>query len=162
MLISIDTSVVVGLLDSRDHWHCAATSLQAALVAGGFAPVYFDCVVTEAVSTLARRLREKRREAELPDLWNRLSTSLPENTLTWVLPDVPRLYSLVMDLIRTSDGELNFNDSLIALACRERHIEALASFDRDFDRLSWLKRVSTPEDIRAFLTAANKPPEGQA
>ncbi|MGE0824320.1 MAG: type II toxin-antitoxin system VapC family toxin [Candidatus Binatia bacterium] len=161
MLISIDTSVVVGLLDSQDHWHSTATSVQAALLGGGFSPVYFDCVVTEAVSTLARRLREKRREAELPDLWQRLSTALPEETLTWVLPDVPRLYGQVMDLIRTSEGELNFNDSLIALACRERHIEALASFDRDFDRLSWLQRVSTPEDIRAFLAVTKKVPEGQ-
>jgi predicted nucleic acid-binding protein len=161
MLISIDTSVVVGLLDSRDHWHSTATSLQAALIGAGFAPVYFDCTVTEAVSTLARRLREKQREVELPDLWQRLSMTLPENTLTWVLPDVPRLYGQIMDLIQASEGELNFNDSLIALACRERHIETLASFDRDFDRLSWLKRVSTSEEISALLTETNKPPEGQ-
>lgn len=145
MLISVDTSVVVGLLDSRDHWHPTATSLQTALLADGFSPVYFDCVVTEAVSTLARRLRETRREAELPDLWNRLATALPESSLTWVLPDVPRLYSQVMDLIRSSEGELNFNDSL----------------DRDFDRLSWLKRFSASDDIRAFLAATNKLPEGQ-
>ena len=161
MLISIDTSVTVGLLDSRDHWHSAAISLQAALIGSGFAPVYFDCVVTEAVSTLARRLRERRREIELPSLWNLLATALPEDTLTWVLPDVPRLYGQIMDLTRTSEGELNFNDGLIALACRERHIEALASFDRDFDRLSWLKRVSTPEEVRVLLAVTNKPPEGQ-
>lgn len=114
MLISIDTSVVVGLLDSHDHWHSTATNLQTALIASGFSPVYFDCVVTEAVSTLARRLREKRREAELPALWSRLSTALPENSLTWVLPDVPRLYGQVMNLIRASEGELNFSDSFIA------------------------------------------------
>lgn len=108
ILISIATSVVVGLLDSHDHWHSTAINLQTALIASGFSPADFDCVVTEAVSTLARRLREKRREAELPALWNSLSTALPENFLTWVLPDVPRLYGQIMDLIRASEGEVNW------------------------------------------------------
>jgi predicted nucleic acid-binding protein len=161
MLISLDTSVVVGLLDSKDHWHPAATSLQGALTAAGLEPVYFDCVLAEAVSTLTRRLREKRREEELPDLLDRLSATFPEGTLTWILPDVPRLYSQVMDLIRSSEGELNFNDSLIALACRERQIEVLASFDRDFDRISWLKRMASPEDVSALFTATDKPSAGQ-
>jgi predicted nucleic acid-binding protein len=66
-----------------------------------------------------------------------------------------------MDLIRSSDGELNFNDSLIALACRERQIEVLASFDRDFDRISWLKRIALPEDVTALFTVTDKPPAGQ-
>jgi hypothetical protein len=65
-----------------------------------------------------------------------------------------------MDLIRSSEGELNFNDSLIALACRERQIASLASFDQDFDRISWLKRVATPEDVNA-LFATDKPPADQ-
>ncbi len=161
MLIGIDTSVVVGLLDSKDHWHPAATSLQGALTAAGLEPVYFDCALAEAVSTLTRRLREKRREGELPDLLDHLTTTFPGEILTWILPDVPRLYSQVMDLIRSSDGELNFNDSLIALACRERQIEVLASFDRDFDRISWLKRIALPEDVTALFTVTDKPPAGQ-
>ncbi|HEV8714879.1 MAG TPA: type II toxin-antitoxin system VapC family toxin [Candidatus Binatia bacterium] len=161
MLIGLDTSVVVGLLDSKDHWHPAATGLQGALIAAGLEPVYFDCVLAEAVSTLARRLREKRREGELPDLLDRLSTTFPEGTLSWILPDAPRLYRQVMDLIRSSEGELNFNDSLIALACRERQIEALASFDRDFDRISWLKRAAIPEDVNALFTRSGEPPAGQ-
>ena len=51
--------------------------------------------------------------------------------------------------MRTSDGELNFNDGLIALACRERQIRLLASFDQDFDRLPWLIRVATPAEVVA-------------
>jgi predicted nucleic acid-binding protein len=45
----------------------------------------------------------------------------------------PRLYLHVLDLIRATSGELNFNDALTALACRERSIPAIASFDPDFD-----------------------------
>lgn len=49
--------------------------------------------------------------------------------------------------MRSSGGELNFNDALMSLACREREISLIASFDPDFDRLPWLKRVSGPADF---------------
>jgi predicted nucleic acid-binding protein len=39
---------------------------------------------------------------------------------------------------------LNFNDALISLACRERNIPAIASFDADFDQVAWLHRLATP------------------
>ena len=157
MQIGIDTSVIVGLLDSRDIWHTPAVNLQEAIAAAGLEPVYFDCTLAESISTLARRLREKRREGELPGLLDRLSADFPVEAITWILPDVPRLYSQVMELIRSSAGELNFNDGLLALACRERNIGILASFDRDFDTISWLRRVATPEDIEGLRAAGPKP-----
>src|SRR5437879_6122710 len=147
MVIAIDTSVLIGILDARDVWHRAAIELQGALQAVQWASIYFDCVVAEAISTLTRRLREQRRLPELASLLDRLEAELPPETLTWLFPDVPRLYRPVMDLIRTSAGELNFHDGLIALACRERQMRLLASFDSDFDRLPWLTRVATPIDI---------------
>lgn len=104
-------------------------------------------MLAESIRTIARRLRENRREANLSDLLDRLSAYFPAETLTWILPDVPRLYPEVMELIRSSCGELNFNDSIIVLACRERGIDILASFDRDFDAVSWLKRVAVPKDL---------------
>ena len=42
-----------------------------------------------------------------------------------------------------SKGKLNFNDALIAIACRERRTPLLASFDADFDQVAWLKRVAS-------------------
>jgi predicted nucleic acid-binding protein len=44
-------------------------------------------------------------------------------------------------------GALNFNDALLALACRERDIQAVASFDADFDQVDWLRRLSGPKDL---------------
>ncbi len=46
-----------------------------------------------------------------------------------------------------SIGALNFNDALIALACRERGIPSIASFDADFDQVPWLRRLARPEDV---------------
>ncbi len=50
-------------------------------------------------------------------------------------------------LVEQTGGELNFNDTLIALACGERGIDYLASFDADFDRVAWLKRIARPDQV---------------
>ena len=57
------------------------------------------------------------------------------------------MYAEIVELIRSSGGELNFNDALIVLSCRYRHIPLIASFDRDFDRVDWLERVAIPGDL---------------
>jgi predicted nucleic acid-binding protein len=57
------------------------------------------------------------------------------------------LYDDILALIGASLGELNFNDALIALACRERGIAVVASFDADFDAVAWLQRIERSEQI---------------
>lgn len=150
MLIGIDTSVVVGLLDSQDVWHPAAVGLQKAILSAKLEPIYFDCVLAEAVSTVARRLREKRRSAELTGFLNRIVADFQPEVITWILPDVPRLYVPALETVQSSGGELNFNDALIALACRERVVRALASFDHDFDSVTWLVRLAAPQDVETL------------
>lgn len=118
--------------------------------ASGHTGVYFDCVAAEAISVAVRRLHEKNLVAEVDALLDRLNTRVPPDMVTWVLPDVPRLYEEALALIRSSAGALNFNDALIALACRERGIPAIASFDSDFDQVPWLCRLARPEDVTAF------------
>lgn len=85
----------------------------------------FDCVLAEAISL----------------------ADYPTDDILWVLPDVPVLYGGIIELVRSSGGELNFNDALIALSCRHRGILLIASFDRDFDQLTWLQRVAQPDDL---------------
>lgn len=149
MDIAVDSSVLVALLDPRDLWRDQSMALERALVKAGIAPVYFDCVAAEAISAAARRLREKGRTADVSALLDRLNERVPRGNLTWILPDVPDFYAQALDMMRGSSGELNFNDALIALACREREIPAIASFDADFDRVSWLRRIAGPQDIPA-------------
>jgi predicted nucleic acid-binding protein len=146
-LSSYDTSILVGLLNPQDIWHSKAKTLLAALQAANYIPTHFDCAAAEAASALVRRLCEKGRAAEIPMLLDELDSQVPARLITWILPDVPRLYPAVLDLMRTSGGELNFNDALIALACRERDIPLIASFDPDFDHIPWLKRMTGPGDV---------------
>jgi predicted nucleic acid-binding protein len=145
--IGIDTSVLIGLLDPKDVWHEPATALKQALKAHGADVAVFDCVLAEAISTMARRIHEQRRTADLDRLVARLLTDYPTEDILWVLPDVPVLYTEIVELVRSSHGELNFNDALIALSCHHRGIPLIASFDRDFDQLSWLRRVAQPDDL---------------
>lgn len=49
--------------------------------------------------------------------------------------------------MRRSAGKLNFHDALIALLCKEQHVSALVSFDRDFDDLDWLMRVDQTTQV---------------
>ncbi len=145
--VGIDTSVLIALLDPEDIWHEAAFALQASLDRMEASVAIFDCVLAEAVSTMARRIHEQRREADLDDLLARVFYDYPQQDILWILPDVPELYTDILELVGTSGGELNFNDALIALACRRRDIRYIASFDRDFDAVDWLQRLASPEDL---------------
>ncbi len=147
MNIVIDSSVLVGLLVPNDLWHTQAVALWNAIKTAGHTGLFLDCVAAEAISVAARRLHEKKRSSEIKPLLDRLDAQVPDDTITWILPDVPRLYPEVLALIRSSSGALNFNDALIALACRERGIPAIASFDADFDQITWLRRLARPEDL---------------
>lgn len=147
MKVAIDSSVLVALLDPRDVWRDQSVAIDSALLDAGITPVYFDCVAMEAISAAARRLREKDRATEVPALIDRLNDRVPHKNLTWILPDVPTFYHPALEIMRASSGELNFNDALIALACREREIPAIASFDADFDRVDWLRRIAAPDDL---------------
>jgi len=145
--IGLDTSFIIGLLDDRDIWHKPALELQDAFQAIGAQPYVFDCVISEVISTLARRIHERRRHVDLPGLLNQIRSQFPAKSLTWLYPDLPNLYDEVVNLVEQSAGELNFNDALIALSCQNRSISLLASFDADFDRVSGLKRIARPDAI---------------
>jgi len=145
--VGIDTSVLIGLLDTKDVWHRPAVALKQALQEHQEEVAVFDCVLVEAISAMARRIHEQRRVADLDHLLARILADYPPDDILWVLPDVPALYTDVVELVGSSRGELNFNDALIALSCRHRGISRIASFDRDFDRVAWLQRVAQPEDL---------------
>ena len=147
MEIVVDSSVLVGMLVPNDVWHERTVELWAAIEANGHQAIVLDCVVAEAISVAVRRLREKGFVAKVQSLLDGLDTYVPYDMITWILADTRRLYSQILGLVRSSSGELNFHDALIALACRERNIPAIASLNGDFDQVPWLKRIAQPEDI---------------
>lgn len=154
--VVIDTSVLVGLVDSQDTWHDTAWSMRNALAVVQVRLVYFDCVVNEAVSVLARRAKEQKYIDQFPDLLERFSSQVPQESIAWISVAVQRLYRQIMDLVRDTSGELNFHDALIALGCRDLGLKWIATFDSDFDRITWLNRLYSPEGIREALAKPNE------
>lgn len=150
MQVIIDTSVLVGLVDSQDIWHNQAVELIAGLQTLGYLGIYFDCVIAETVSVATRRLREKKRFAEIEVIINHIISTFPSDSLTWISYEIPFLYNDILSLICTSGGELNFNDALIALASQNRKIPFIASFDRDFDQIPGLQRFSDASEVIHF------------
>ena len=128
-------------MNTLDHRHVQAKRLVDDLQLASANLIYFDCVVAESVSTILRRLHEKQQFTAIQQLLDAVADTFPPERLTWIMPDTPRLYTQILALIESSSGELNFNDALIALACRERNISVLASFDADFDSIEWLQRI---------------------
>jgi predicted nucleic acid-binding protein len=70
------------------------------------------------------------------DTWHRRATALLDSLLD---SSAELLYLDVV--ISESNGVLNFNDALIAITARKLNVEQIASFDADFDQVSWLKRL---------------------
>jgi predicted nucleic acid-binding protein len=147
--LAVDTSVLVGIIDSRDKFNAQAMTLALAAEQTQAALVYFDCVVVEAIGALCRRSTEQKRAASLPLLLEGLGQRIPATRITWTGADLPRLYDEAVKLVRQTEGSLNFNDALIALLCRDFAIEAILSFDQDFDQIAWLKRLTRPEDLQS-------------
>jgi predicted nucleic acid-binding protein len=151
--VALDTSLLVGLVDSRDIWHPAAVTLRDAFKGAQAQMVYFDCVINETINVLARRAKERKRSSEFTELLTRVVSQAPEDSIIWISTETRRFYPEIIDLVRDSMGALNFNDMLVALGCRELGIERIATFDSDFDSVAWLKRLSSPNDITSsFLT----------
>lgn len=155
--VLIDTNVLVALVDARDTWHASAQAVREALKTTAVSVVYCDAVLNEAIGVLSRRAQEQRRVAQFAGLVDALLHEVPTEIIAWLSSETQRLYGQVIELVRSSSGDLNFHDALIAHGCRLLGIEVIASFNRDFDQVAWLTRVDTPEAIRAvFAQPPNK------
>lgn len=58
------------------------------------------------------------------------------------LPDVPRFFLDVLDVIEGSAGALNCNDGLLVVLQRNAMIDDVASFDEGFDRVDGFRRLA--------------------
>ncbi|MBU0510226.1 MAG: type II toxin-antitoxin system VapC family toxin [Chloroflexi bacterium] len=144
-LIAIDSNVLIAFVDGRDKWHSQARVLLAELDTQDREVVFFDCVLNESISVMARRSEERKTTKEFPGLLKRLEQVVPEDTIAWVSEEIRTLYHDILELVKETNGRLNFHDALIALVCREMGIPTVVSFDKDFDEIEWLTRMPKPE-----------------
>lgn len=101
---AIDSNVLVALMDRQDKWYLRAQALLAALKAENIGLVYFDCVLDETISVMARRAQEQRRADEFPALLDELLQRVPEDIITWISADIQRMFGRVVELVRERVG----------------------------------------------------------
>ncbi|MDI7268671.1 MAG: type II toxin-antitoxin system VapC family toxin [Myxococcota bacterium] len=139
--VILDANVVLARFDAADVFHGTATALTKRIERDGSRVIVLDCVVNEVLSVLARRLRERRREAEAGPAVKALRGALPAEIAS-AYSLLPGCFDEVVDDMIASNGRRNFHDALIVVYARRRGIAVIASFDRDFDGVPGLTRLA--------------------
>jgi predicted nucleic acid-binding protein len=140
----LDSSFLVALIDEKDKWRNTAVLIQKALKKKKARLVYLDCAVNEMISVIARRLEEKGRSQEFTLALQKMEQAIPAKRITWMYPEVRRLYLEILIVIKKHEGKLNFHDALMVLAAREMDIPHIVSFDQDFDEVEGIERIGKP------------------
>src|SRR6266511_586490 len=140
--VVLDATVIVAQLDGGDALFDRARALGQRLREEGVELVILDVTLSEAVSVLCRRARERRGAP--PDLSAALAIVrgwAESGVVRWVASEAERLVGPILDVVRDTGGRLNFNDALLAVLQRENFIGEVASFDQGFDVLPDIRRI---------------------
>src|SRR5664280_2926270 len=141
--IVVDANVIVAQLDGTDAFSESARILGQRLRNEGADLILLDILVNEAVSVIYRRSRERHRAP--PNLESVLSIVrnwVDQGAIRWIANEAERLASSILDVVRETNGMLNFNDAFLVALQRDELIDDVASFDRGFDNVSGFRRIS--------------------
>lgn len=134
MSLLIDTGVFVAVQNERDEHHDAANRAMTAALSGEYGTLYTNDYVYDEAVTLTRMRTGSHREACV--IGNRIAGrgSFSEKIeLLFVTDD--QFEQTVRAFERYDDHELSFTDSSLIALADDRGIDAVLSFDDDFDGL---------------------------
>lgn len=150
--VVLDANVIVGFLDANDSLHARSSELLRRLEERGDAPVLLDICVSEAVSVLCRRARERRGSSggqalakAPPDLRiviERVRQWAADGEIVWIARHSEDLVPAMLEVIEATRGRLNWNDALLAVLQSKGLIDEIASFDEGFDVVPGVRRIS--------------------
>ena len=134
MSIFIDTGVLYAHHDVDAERHTAARELIDAVLDGTYGhPYTSDYVLDEAV-TLTRARTNSVDDASA--IANRIRGNDPYPSVVELVYTTPELVAAALETFRRyDDHDLSFTDATIVAICERRDIDAVASFDSDFDGL---------------------------
>lgn len=136
--VILDANVLVGFFDGDDIWHSRSESLMSEVKEEG---VFLDCVLNELFTVLYRRAQNRGVKKNLTTLIDNINKQVWRKGIFWAYTTVPHYYEDIISLIKEHQGVLNFHDCLIAIVAREENMKKIVSFDKDFDKVSWLERI---------------------
>lgn len=139
--VLIDSNVLVSIFDKRDKWHERSLNLIKEISDKGFEIVIVDLILFESISVVTRRFRERGLNGdEIKSVIDKL-VEFSFGRITWT-NEVLRIWFVeVIEIVKESNGELNFNDAFLVLFCKKYGVNFIASFDRDFDLFGFIKRI---------------------
>jgi predicted nucleic acid-binding protein len=144
--------MLVPRLDERDALRQPALHLWSALEQGAWEVLVFDCVANETISVLCRRFIERQQNAAWPVAFARFQASCRQYPPYWSSRRIESQFSSILDLIGRHAGRLNFHDALIVLEAQHLGVPYIASFDHDFDAITELQRISSPDALARLRT----------
>ena len=144
----VDSNFIIALVDKKDKWREQALPLQNALRKENAELIYLDCIINETISVVGRRLEEKGRSDEFETVLENIEQIVPPENITWIYPEVRRLYREILNLVKAYNGSLNFHDALIIVAAKEMKTLSIISFDKDFDQVEGVTRIKRPSDLK--------------
>ena len=140
--VVLDANVIVGLLDEGDSQSARAHELVARLQAEGHQPVFVGFLLAEALSALCRRSFERKKQPPQLDPIIEWVHEQRARGLVYFPALTDEDFAGALDVMKSSQGELNFNDARLVVMQRRGEIGDVASFDADFDRVDGFRRLS--------------------
>ena len=140
--VLLDANVIVGVLDETDSLNERANALTLRLENEGHQPVFADFLLAEALSALCRRAFERKRSSLDLDAIVAWIEEQRERGLVYFPVLTEQTFSEALALVRSSRGELNFNDARVVVMQRNGEIGDVASFDADFASIKGFKLIS--------------------
>ena len=141
--VVLDANVIVAWLDDADVLAPRAREVMRRLKDEGAELVLVDIAVTEALSVLCRRAKQRRTSP--PDLTaaiGKVRSWVERGAIRWLAREHERMMPEVLAVVESTAGTLNFNDALLVVLQREAAIGEVASFDAGFDAVAGFARVS--------------------
>ena len=134
MSLLIDTGVFVAVQNERDEHHDAATNALKAALTGEFGSLYTNDYVYDEAVTLTRMRTDSYREAQT--IGDRIAGrgSFPDRIAMLFVSD-ERFEQTVRVFERYDDHDLSFTDASLIALVENDDIDAVLSFDDDFDGL---------------------------
>ena len=135
--VVIDTNVIVALIDAKDAHHSVAQGMIDSLEKNDIDIVIFDCVINEVFSVIAKRSRQ--RGYSFKDSAVKINNIIGSLKIVIIYPLVKKLHDRIIELMVKTEGKLNYHDALICLVMKEKGISYIASLDKGFESVSWIK-----------------------
>ena len=147
-IVVVDANVFVSLFDETDVWHNVTNQIITECEKRNIRFVILDCIVDETVSVLIRRLQNKKKLGQLNLYLKRLSEYIHPQEIRSTSSTLTANFDKILALISESNGALSFTDALIVFFLQEKNITRLLSFDSDFDFITTIQRISSPQQLR--------------